>query len=598
MRELELLSPAANKEVAIQAILHGADAVYMGGPSHGARSKASNSIEDIKEVVCFAHQYRAKVYVTVNTLVYEDELAKVEELIRDLYFAGVDALIVQDMGILRMNIPPIQLHASTQCDTRSVAKAEFLERVGFSQIVLARELTLKEISEICEKVNVPVECFIHGALCVSYSGRCQASERCLGRSANRGECGQMCRMSYSLKNADGEEIIKNRYLLSLSDFNSSEYIEDLIKAGVSSFKIEGRLKDSDYVKNVTAAYRKLIDGVIASHPDKYKRSSFGASEYNFIPNLEKSFNRGFTDYFLPGRTYKRMASILTPKSLGERIKSVNELNNGDGISYFTPKKGEFEGVRVNRVENGKIIAARRIDIPKGVILHRTYDIEWEKKLSGNTANRKISLDITLNETGIEAIDERGLRVCLPLNVEKEEAKKEMDIRHIFAKTGNTIYKLRNFTNNLKPTTFIPASVLTSLRRELLSLLDKCNESTYLYQYRKGEDKNVKYLSEKLESSDNVSNRLAREFYHEHGIKEIEDALEVNKKRMCEKDVRVMTTRYCLRRELGCCKKNPSDKRMNGKMKEPLTLTTGRHSFRLEFDCKNCEMHVISPKRQS
>ena len=313
MRKLELLAPAANKEVARQAILHGADAVYMGAYSHGARHRAANSIEDIQETVRFAHQFRAKVYVTVNTLVYDNEIEKVEHLVHELYRVGVDAIIVQDMSLLRMNIPPIELHASTQCDTRTLEKGKFLEKMGFSQLVLARELSLKEIKDICDGVDVPVECFIHGALCVSYSGRCQASELCMGRSANRGECGQMCRLPYKLINGKGETIIKDRYLLSLSDFNASSYIGEMIDAGVSSFKIEGRLKDADYVKNVTAAYRKIIDDYISANPEKYCRSSFGRSVISFTPSLEKSFNRGFTNYFLNGRGDRKMDSLLTPK---------------------------------------------------------------------------------------------------------------------------------------------------------------------------------------------------------------------------------------------------------------------------------------------
>ncbi len=336
-RRIELLAPAGNKDVAVAAILHGADAVYIGASSHGARSKASNSVEDIAELVKFAHRFRARVYVTVNTLVYDNEQEQVRRLINDLYRIGVDALIVQDMSILRMDIPPVALHASTQCDTRTPAKAKFLEEVGFSQIVLARALTITEIKEICDTVTVPVECFVHGALCVCYSGRCAASQVSLGRSANRGECAQMCRMPYTLRNGRGEVLEKNKYLLSLRDFNASHRLEYLLEAGVSSFKIEGRLKDADYVKNVTAAYRQALDRIIAAHPDKYIRSSYGMSEVKYTPRLDKSFNRGFTDYFLGNRRPGAMASLLTPKSMGEEIKDIGLLHNGDGISFFNIK---------------------------------------------------------------------------------------------------------------------------------------------------------------------------------------------------------------------------------------------------------------------
>ena len=593
MRKLELLSPAANKEIAKIAILHGADAIYMGATSHGARYKASNSIEDIAWTVAFAHQYRVKVYVTVNTLVYENELEEVEKLIRDLYRIGVDALIVQDMSILRMNIPPIQLHASTQCDTRTIEKAQFLENVGFSQLVLARELSLEEIKDICKSVTVPVECFVHGALCVSYSGRCQASQVCLGRSANRGACGQMCRMPYTLKNGKGEVLLKDRYLLSLSDFNSSKYIGDLIEAGVSSFKIEGRLKDADYVKNVTAAYRFIIDSFIAAHPGEFCRSSYGQSTISFTPSLEKSFNRGFTDYFLNGKGSQKMASFITPKSLGERITDITQLNNGDGISFYNKAKKEYEGVRVNRVENGKIKSARDIKIPIGAEIRRTYDIEWQKKLSGETAERKIKVNILIEESGISANDERGVKVRIPLHTEKMVARKPMDIKHIFEKLGGTIYILDKFENNLSNDTFIPASVLTSFRRELVRKLDEANVTVYPFEYRKKEEQDFKYFSEKLDSRDNVANSKAELFYRQHGVKRIEKAMEVESPSESKGKRRVvMATRYCLRRELGCCKKAPENKKLFKLLSEPLTITTGPNVFHLDFDCKNCEMNVI------
>lgn len=597
MRKLELLAPAANKEIAREAILHGADAIYIGASSHGARRNASNSLEDIKELVDFAHTYRVRVYVTVNTLVYDREISDVEQLISDLYRIGVDALIVQDMGILRMDIPPVQLHASTQCDTRTPEKAQFLQEAGFSQIVLARELSLKEIEKICDAVSVPVECFIHGALCVCYSGRCQVSQASMGRSANRGECSQMCRLPYSLFNGDGEEIITNRYLLSLSDFNASAKIEDMVKAGVSSFKIEGRLKDAAYVKNVTAAYRMILDGIIAQYPDKYCRASYGTSSISFEPSLEKAFNRGFTDYFLEGRRRDRkMASILTPKSHGEIIRNITDLNNGDGISYLNPATGEIEGCRVNRIDRGRIITGGNIRIPYDAELHRTYDVEWQKALSRPTAERKIWLDITIDDSGISGYDERGVMVRIPLNVKKQKAKKPMDIRPIFSKLGNTIYKLRNFENHLAKDIFIPASELTALRHALTDALDKANVATYSFEYRKKENKEMPFPYDHLDSRDNVSNPLARKFYEDHKTIIDVTALEVGtpqaKADTDKGRVPVMTTRYCLRRELGCCRKAPSDPKLFKKLKEPLELRTGPHRFRLDFDCEHCEMNVF------
>ncbi len=592
-RKLELLSPAADKNVAIQAILHGADAVYMGGPIHGARKKASNSIEDIREVVEFAHRFRARVYITVNTLVYENEIPVVERLCRDLYEAGVDALIVQDMSLLRMNIPPIALHASTQCDTRTLGKARFLDKVGFSQIVLARELSVDEIRRICGSVSVPVECFVHGALCVSYSGRCGASQTALGRSANRGECAQMCRMPYTLRNGRGEVVEKDRYLLSLRDFNALRSIERLIKAGVSSFKIEGRLKDADYVKNVTAAYRAAIDRVIAEYPGEYVRSSFGTSEIMFTPDLSKSFNRGFTEYFLDGRRKVEMASLRTPKSMGEVIDSPRQLNNGDGISFFNAA-GEYEGVGVNRVEGMRIIGSRQFVLPKGAVIHRTLDRQWQNMMAHDTAARALRVDIAIDESGVTASDERGVSVCIPLECEKSEARKPMDPRPVFAKLGGTCYRLGNFENRLAAGTFIPASQLTALRRRLMEALDKANNATYRYDYRRSEH-DVNYPAHELDPRDNVANSLARRFYDEHGVKKIPDALEVRRQ---DDDTVVMTTRYCVRRELGCCL---CDKGVDARRREryagPLTMTTGPHEFRLEFDCRNCEMNVIAPGRR-
>lgn len=591
MRKLELLSPAANKDVAREAILHGADAVYIGASSHGARKGAANSIEDIAEVVRFAHQFRARVYVTVNTVIYEKELADVEALIWKLYRIGVDAIIVQDMSILRMNLPPIELHASTQCDTRTVDKALFLEKVGFSQIVLARELSIDEISSICQQVSVPVECFVHGALCVSYSGRCQASQVSMGRSANRGECSQMCRLPYTLTDRDGHILQKNRYLLSLRDFNTIEQLPELVDAGVRSFKIEGRLKDVAYVKNVTAAYRQALDRIIAAEPDKYCRSSYGDSTITFEPNLNKSFNRGFTNYFLSGRRDVSMASILTPKHIGERIDDVRKVNNGDGISFFN-SKSEYEGVRINSVENGRLVGAKPFQLPKWAEIYRTYDRVWQTEIERNTATRKLKLDIVIDEVGLTAVDERCVRVRIPLGVEKDVAKQEFHPERILGKLGSTIFELRNFENRLEATTFIPASGLSDVKRRMLSALEDANNATYPFGYRRSEDRGVPYVSKKLMSTDNVTNSFSEAFYREHGVEEMRCGVEVEKRAdVNQPGKEVMHTRYCLRRELGLCKKRVS--RVKGENEEPWYITSGKHRFRLQFDCANCEMKVIT-----
>ena len=589
-RALELLAPAGNAEIAIEAIRHGADAVYIGPPSHGARKSAANSLDDIKRVVDFARQYRARVYATVNTLVYENELKVAERLVNDLYRIGVDALIVQDMALLEMDLPPIALHASTQCDTRTPEKARFLQDVGFSQIVLARELTLAEISKICESVSVPVECFVHGALCVSYSGRCHASQACMGRSANRGECSQMCRLPYTLTDARGKVLARDRHLLSLKDFNTSADLEKLVEAGVSSFKIEGRLKEVSYVKNVVGAYRRRLDEIIAANPEKYRRASFGSTELAFEPQLDKSFNRGFTTYFLNGRRPMNISNPLTPKSMGEEIKDINELNNGDGISFLNRDK-KLEGGVVNGVRNGRIESRTPLAIPKGAKIFRTYDRLWQQTMNRDTAKRTIAVDISIDPNGVTASDERGVMVRLPLDTEIGVARTPQNHRAPFEKLGNTIYHLREFTSTLPEDAFIPASVLTSLRRQLLERMDAANLATLPLDLRRQEDKSALYPAKTLDYRDNVANSLAERFYRRHGVESIEKAMEVTG-RVDEGDI-LMTTRHCILRELGMCK------RKKGRHpEEPLTISSGPNRFRLRFDCDRCEMQLLATTKKS
>lgn len=584
-RKLELLSPAANAETAIQAILHGADAVYIGATSHGARKAASNSLEDIERVVDFAHQYRAKVYTTVNTIIFDDEIKKVEQLCKDLYHIGVDALIVQDMALLRMKIPPIALHASTQSDIRTPEKAIFLEKVGFSQLVLARELSLKEIKEISSAVTIPVETFVHGALCVSYSGRCHASWALTGRSANRGECAQICRFPYTLTDSSGKEIIKNKYLLSLKDFNASHKLKELIDAGVSSFKIEGRLKEKEYVKNVTALYNLQLNSII-KEDSSLCRSSYGRVDLKFQPQADKSFNRGFTSYFLEKRKPAEIASLITPKSIGERINNLSNLNNGDGIS-FIGRDGQFTGINVNKVEGNRIIAARNISIPKDSIIYRTKDIKWDKLLGGDTATRKISLEITIDNNGVSAKDERGVFVRLPIEMEYERARKEADYRGVFEKLGTTIYSLDRFNSKLERNRFYPMSAMTQLRRNLINALNKANKVVYPFEYRRKEDIKAQFPAKELDYRDNVANQLAQEFYYQHGAEKIEMAAETGLS-LQQNDI-LMTTRHCILRELGMCKKEKGE---DAKFKFPLFLKYEGGKFRLHFDCKNCEMQVL------
>ncbi len=585
-RKIELLSPAANAQTAIEAILHGADAVYIGGPSHGARKNAANSLDEIRRIVDFAHIFRAKVYVTVNTIIYPHELKNVERMIQDLYKIGVDALIVQDMGILRMDIPPIALHASTQCDNRTPEKARFLESVGFSQIVLARELTIPEIRDICESVTIPVETFVHGALCVSYSGRCHASFSCTGRSANRGECAQICRLPYDLTDSSNRLIKKGKHLLSLKDFNASHKVEQLLEAGVSSFKIEGRLKEVDYVKNITAEYNRILNRVIEKHPDLYQRSSIGRSIVSFEPQTDKSFNRGFTTYFLDSRHPQNISQPATPKSMGEIISDIHQLHNGDGISFFD-SDGNYSGVMVNGIRGNEIKGNKPFKLPKGSKIHRTFDIEWQKKLSQPSAARHIRLNLKLSENGLTGCDERGVEGKIAMDFSVEKALKPMNFHRILSKLGNTSFSLNNLEIDLPEEAFIPASQLSEAKRKIIELLEKTNRASYPFEYRRTENHNSKYPSKELTYADNVANELAKQFYVEHGVKKISPALEVDKSSK-RGDRVVMTSRHCILREMGKCRKlNPDTS-----LKYPLFLHNDKLKFQLDFDCERCEMKVL------
>ncbi|MCM1005742.1 MAG: U32 family peptidase [Prevotella sp.] len=591
-RQIELLSPAKDLQTGLSAITHGADAVYIGPEGFGARSAAANSTDDIRRLCDAAHPCCVKVYATVNTLVLDKELLRVERLINDLYHAGVDALIVQDLGILRLDLPPIALHASTQCDTRTPEKALFLQEVGFSQIVLARELTLRQIEEICNTVKVPVETFVHGALCVSYSGRCHASYALCGRSANRGRCAQVCRLPYTLKDARGRVVADKAYLLSLKDFNASALLGGMLRAGVGSFKIEGRLKDEAYVKNITAFYRNLIDAEIRKDPELYCRASVGESRFNFEPNPLKSFNRGFTHYFLTERKPSGIASLHTPKSMGEPVSNLSDLHAGDGVSFFNAS-GEYTGVRVNKMVNGHPVYARKIKMPKGVQLYRTTDYQHDTLMARkDTARRKIRIDIELHETRAIASDSRGCRVCVPMPKERQQAIKPMEPRRFFEKLGDTVYELGEFKNFLNSDSFIQASVLSEVRRTLTAALDENARCMYARPLRVKEDKDFPYPDKELTFADNVANKKAIEFYKSHGVMKIEPALESNPDfRSIKSGTRLMTTRHCILRELGMCKKSSAG-HTSQKLHEPLIIENPEGAkFGLEFDCTACEMHV-------
>lgn len=606
VRNIELLAPARDAEIAIEAVKHGADAVYIGAPAHGARVAAGNSFDDIRRVVEYAHNFGVKVYVTVNTIVYDNELEAVERMIAQLYDVGVDALIVQDMGVLRMDLPPIALHASTQCDTRDVAHARFLQDVGFSQIVLARELTLPEISAISDVVDVPLEVFVHGALCVSYSGDCHASMSIKSRSANRGECAQICRLPYDLIDGNGCRLIENKHLLSLRDLNQSSRLEALLDAGVSSFKIEGRLKDVKYVKNTVAYYRKELDRIISANPEKYKRTSFGCSELTFTPELSKSFNRGFTHYFLDGvRPNITMASLNTPKSMGEKVGKVVSvgrncitanvdvaLNNGDGMVALT-QNGKVIGFRLNRANGQLLYPAVMPLIGVGDTLYRNSDKMFDDILSQESAYRKIRVDMVLRllswGIALDVSDERGNSVTVTMESVVDVAKSpQYDARRrVLGKLGGTIYSLSKVEDKLG-NVFIPASQLAVLRRQATELLDQANDMAYVRPLRRREDLKAKFPGNGiLTYHENVSNNLAREFYMSHGAVDIEPAIEVSAVK--NSSTVVMTTRYCLRREMGRCLKTPGGSEWAG----PLTLRSGSICLGLDFDCSECRMMVVN-----
>lgn len=603
-RKIELLAPARDAATAIAAIEHGADAVYIGAEAFGARSAATNSVDDIKAVCDVAHNVCARVYVTLNTIIYDHELKKAERLVHMLYDAGVDALIIQDMSLLRMDIPPIALHASTQCDIRTVEKARFLEKVGFSQLVLPREFTLDEIRAIHDNVDIPLEAFVHGALCVSYSGDCQASQLWCGRSANRGECAQVCRMAYDLVDGEGNIVEHDRHLLSLKDMNRSSDLEAMLDAGISSFKIEGRLKDTGYVKNIVTWYRQKLDKIIDTHPDLYIRASAGRVNAAFTPHPSRSFNRGFTNYFLTSpQPADSIASIYTPKSQGEPVgvttgisgKAITArldtaLANGDGLGYFTPE-GKFQGFRLNRIEGNRLFPATKVDIPAATPLYRTSDKAMDDILAHEKTERTLWADMTLTTTPdgikLDMADETGAQCSVTREYTAQNADKPQDAsqHRILSKLGGTLLRLRKLTNDTASPKFIPASILADMRREGVEQLAQLRNKNFIRDMRRQEDVDAKYPSDTLTYHDNVANRLAEEFYREHGVTDITYAAEV--RRPDHIHPVVMTTRYCLRRELGKCLRTPEGISLKG----PLAICNDALRLQLEFDCRNCQMHI-------
>lgn len=607
-RKIELLAPAKNKEIGMEAILHGADAVYIGAPLFSARSAAGNSVDDIKELCDFAHLYDARVYVAFNTILYDDELERAEALIWELYRVGADALIVQDMGVLRMNLPPIPLHASTQADNRTVEKVKFLEDVGFKQVVLARELSLDDIRRIADGVKVPLEVFVHGALCVSFSGQCYLSQAVGRRSANRGECAQYCRLPYDLADADGKIIVRRKHLLSLKDMKRDDRLEQLLDAGVSSLKIEGRLKDASYVKNITALYRKKLDSIFFRRLE-YTRSSTGTSTYTFTPVAEKSFNRGFTSYF-PDVKEEDITSFDTPKSTGEPIGKVKEvrdkmfkiagtktLHNGDGLVFLNPR-GELEGFRVNKVEENRIFPVKPVSLHPKTLLYRNWDQEFEKILSKPSAERKIAVTMELldNPFGftLSLRDETDAGVMIVYPFQKETARNDQlkNIRQQLCKLGNTPFEAENIIISMERNWFIPSSVLAEMRREAVDKLIANRKIRYSRTWVKTSVyiKQAAYPQGTLNYLGNVSNHKSEEFYRTHGVNVTEKAFEKESRDA----VPLMFTRHCLRFSMGWC---PVYHKEKSPYKEPFYLIYKDTRLRLEFECKKCEMRIYLDEKQ-
>ena len=580
MKKIELLSPAKDAEVGMAAINHGADAVYIGGPDFGAREKASNTIQDIEKLCRHAALYDAKVYVTLNTLLYDNELERARKMAYDCWNAGVDALIVQDMALLDLDLPPIPLHASTQCDNLTVEKVQLIESLGFSQVVLGRELSLKQIREIREKTTVPLEFFVHGALCVSHSGQCYLSQHIGNRSANRGACAQPCRLPWDLLDANGKVLIKNRHLLCLKDLNNSVHLEELIDAGITSFKIEGRMKDADYVKNVTAFYRQKLDEIFSRRAD-LEQASRGHCSYSFEVNPEKSFNRGFTDFFINGRQ-KGIDSPFTPKSMGEYIGEVvwcnplrmeittdKVLHNGDGLCFLNEDK-ELVGLRADVVKLGRdgvhtVSTNRPHGAQRGTKIYRNLDLEWQKQVDTSTGNRKIDIDLVLaeTETGYEIISacrDAMHRVSTRIDVDKIPAnnpeKATENIRKKALQWGDTPFNPVNLELQFAEPRLIPASVIGEMKRDLVT----------------------KLTEELIETHRN--NRPQRLGGRTRCVPTDPDAIPDH----------LMTCHHCIRYANGMCSKE------TGQKAEPLFIRNGANTFRLDFDCRNCLMYVTTINR--
>lgn len=609
--KLELMAPAKNADFGIEAIRHGADAVYIGGPAFGARHTAGNSIEDITRLCQFAHRYHAQVFVTINTILLDDELEEARRLIWAVYEAGADAIIVQDLGLLELGLPPIALHASTQMDNRVPAKVAFLEHVGFSQVVLARELSLSQIRAVAAETKMRLEFFIHGALCVAYSGQCYISEAYTDRSANRGECSQQCRMPGNLKTRQGDIIASNDHMLSLKDNNQTDNLEALIDAGIRSFKIEGRLKDLSYVKNVTAHYRQQLDAIMARRPE-FEPSSHGRCRYSFTPDPDKSFNRGKTDYFVNERKAD-IGDFRTPKYLGVEVGKVSkigkdfiqvdsdtEFHNGDGLGFFAANyqkarlsDDKLTGFRVNRAEGNTLYLKNMPkDLYVGATLYRNKDQAFEALLAKESAERTLLLDFSLSNTqtglALTAADRHGHQATVTADFEKQQAKdigrnRESLGKHL-AKLGNTDFRLGQVDLGDAEAVFVPASIINGLRRDALAALDEARIQGYQRPTPWVRDDSARFPQRSLTYLGNVANQKAKDFYTRHGVVSIRDAYEV---RPVKGDAPLMITKHCIRYSYNMCPKE-----VPGIKAEPLEMELGGKQFKLVFDCHKCEMLLV------
>jgi putative protease len=627
LHHLELLSPAKNADIGIEAVNHGADAVYIGGPAFGARASAGNEVQDIERLAKHAHRYGARIFVTLNTILRDDELEPARRMVQQVYDAGADALIVQDMGLLELDLPPIQLHASTQCDIRSVEKARFLGQAGFSQIVLARELTLPQIRAIADSTDANIEFFIHGALCVAYSGQCYVSHAHTGRSANRGDCSQACRLPYTVTDAQGRIVAKDKHVLSMKDNNQSENLAALIDAGVRSFKIEGRYKDMGYVKNITAHYRQLLDQILderAGGPVPLQRASSGRCSFFFTPDPDRNFNRGSTDYFVNGRK-DDIGAFDSPKHAGlplgfvakvhadafdvELHDEVQALHNGDGITYYDLQHKELIGVQVNvakplggklwRVQPNEEIASLK-HLRAGTELHRNRDMAWDRLLEKKSAERRIGVWVRFEETAggfaLTLTDEDGHEARAALAHAHEDAKDparaEAALREHLAKFGNTIFQPIEVVLVSGARRFLPASAVNALRREAVERLEAVRVASLPRLPRKAAvEPPAPFPEDTLSYLANVHNHKARDFYARHGVKVIDAAYESHEELG---EVSLMITKHCVRYSLSLCPKQAKGVTgVQGTVRaEPLTIVNGNEKLTLKFDCKPCEMHVV------